>query len=48
MRRLAVFPLFVNRFRRSLLLYNLELDKEAISEAFMAHFCVFRGKGDEF
>ncbi len=36
----AIFPLFLVRFGRS----HLEFDKEAISDGFMAHFRVFRGK----
>ena len=40
---LAKYPLFVDRFGRSLRFSHLEFDKEAISEYFMAHSRVHRG-----
>ncbi len=35
-------PLFVDQFGSSLLFWNIEFDKEAISDGFVAHFRVFR------
>ncbi len=42
---LAISPLIVARFGRSLRFCNLEFGKEAIPDGFVAHSRVFRGRG---
>ncbi len=38
----TIYPLFVDRFGRSLWFCHLDFDEEAIYGGFMAHSCVFR------
>ena len=42
----VIFPLFVDRFGRSLRFCHLEFDKEAITDGFKSHSDVFREEGD--
>ena len=41
----SIYPLFVNRFGRSLRFCHMELDKEAISDGFMEFSSVLEGAG---
>ena len=41
-------PLFVDRFGRSLQVYHLEFDKDAIYDSLMAHFRVLGAWGLNF
>ncbi len=44
----SISQLFVDRNGRSLHFCHKEFDKEAISDGFMTHFCVFRSFFIEF
>ncbi len=45
---LAISPLFVDRVKRSLRFCQVEYDKEAISDCFVAHSRIFRQAGEGY